>query len=87
MVEPGVAPAVGFATPIPGCFGSPSAPTTWGRLEWLDEDRLNGGESPRDQGTPRRPRKIRSRSDKSHDGALRGGHSRKTECGALRGVN
>ena len=49
MVEPGVAPAVGFATPVPGCFGSPSALTTEGRLQWLDEGRLNGNESFLDQ--------------------------------------
>src|SRR6266700_6449251 len=35
----------GFAATFPGGPGSPSAPTTWGCLQWLDEAWTKGGES------------------------------------------
>jgi len=35
----------GFAATPPGGPGSPSAPTTWGCLQWLDEAWMKGGES------------------------------------------
>jgi hypothetical protein len=48
----------------PGRLGSPTAPTTRGRLRWLDEERMKGGESLPDQESLRRSRKIRSRGEK-----------------------
>ena len=38
-------PRVWFAATPPGGPGSPSAPTTWGRLQWLDAAWMKGGES------------------------------------------
>ena len=38
-----------LVTARPGRLGEPSAPTTWGCLQWLDADRMNAGVSPRDQ--------------------------------------
>src|SRR5712691_7752463 len=35
----------GFAATPPGGPGSPSAPTTWGCLQWLDAAWMKGGES------------------------------------------
>src|SRR5260221_14133999 len=35
----------GFAATPPGGAGSPSAPTTWGCLQWLDAAWTKGGES------------------------------------------
>src|SRR6266700_8418704 len=35
----------GFAATPPGGTGSPSAPTTWGCLQWLDAAWMKGGES------------------------------------------
>jgi hypothetical protein len=39
-----------LASTAPGRLGQPSAPTTWGCLQWLDAGRMNGGGSRRDQG-------------------------------------
>src|SRR6266436_5284656 len=38
-------PRAWFAATPPGGPGSPSAPTTWGCLQWLDEAWMKGGES------------------------------------------
>ena len=49
-----------FARTPPGGLGSLSVPNTWGCPQGLDEDRMNAGESLRDQGRcmpPVRPRK------------------------------
>src|SRR5216684_4691615 len=40
----------GFAATPPGGPGSPSAPTTWGCLQWLDAAWTKGGESRLDAG-------------------------------------
>src|SRR5258707_14680011 len=38
-------PRAWFAATFPGGPGSPSAPTTWGCLQWLDAAWMKGGES------------------------------------------
>jgi len=59
--------ALRLVTSRPGRLGQPSAPTTWGCLQWLDEGRMNGGGSRRDQGAewPRPDPEARSRGAKS----------------------
>ena len=65
-------PRVWFAAMPPGGPGSPSAPTTWGRLQWLDAAWMKGGESCLDtvgrMAFCPRP-EARSRGQKSRDGA------------------
>jgi len=61
-------PRAGFASLPPGGPGQPSAPTTWGRLNWLDAARTKAGESLPDRGPgsgPVRARKLRPRGQKS----------------------
>ena len=60
----GAAPAVMPRTHHPGRPGSPSAPTTRGCLQWLDEVRMKGGESRPDRAMPPHP-EVRSRGPKS----------------------
>ena len=48
-------PRAGFASLPPGGPGQPSAPTTWGRLNWLDAARTKAGESLPDRGPSRAP--------------------------------
>jgi len=65
----------GLVTPLPGGLGPPSAPTTRGRLHWLDAARTKAGESLPDRGPgsgPVRARKLRPRGQKSRCGAPRG---------------
>jgi len=45
----------GLVTPLPGGLGPPSAPTTRGRLHWLDAARTKAGESLPDRGPSRAP--------------------------------
>jgi hypothetical protein len=48
--------------------GPPSVPTTWDRPKGLDEGRMNGGQSLRDQGGRKAPHpapEVRCRSQKS----------------------
>src|SRR5664279_3220842 len=45
----------GLVTPSPGGPGPPSAPTTRGRLHWLDAARTKAGESLPDRGPSRAP--------------------------------
>ena len=45
----------GLVTPSPGGLGPPSAPTTRGRLHWLDAARTKAGESLPDRGPSRAP--------------------------------
>src|SRR5664280_1509877 len=45
----------GLVTPSPGGLGPPSAPTTRGRLHWLDAARTKAGESLPDRGPARAP--------------------------------
>jgi hypothetical protein len=45
----------GLVTPLPGGLGPPSAPTTRGRLNWLDAARTKAGESLPDRGPSRAP--------------------------------
>jgi hypothetical protein len=76
-------PRARFAASLPGGLGSPSAPTTRGCLEWLDEVSMKGGESCPDRGGRMPPvgtRKIRSRGQKSRDGAPRGAASSKGDA-------
>src|SRR5664279_4590342 len=49
------APAGGARNPAPGGLGPPSAPTTRGRLHWLDAARTKAGESLPDRGPRRAP--------------------------------
>jgi hypothetical protein len=49
-------PRAGFASLPPGGPGQPSAPTTWGRLNWLDAARTKAGESLPDRGARLGPR-------------------------------
>src|SRR5664279_2149047 len=49
------APAGGARNPAPGGLGPPSAPTTRGRLHWLDAARTKAGESLPDRGPARAP--------------------------------
>ena len=65
----------GLVTPPPGGPGPPSAPTTRGRLHWLDAARTKAGESLPDRGPGSgsvRARKLRPRGQKSRCGAPRG---------------
>src|SRR5674476_793686 len=58
----------GLVTPLPGGLGPPSAPTTRGRLNWLDAARTKAGERLPDRGPgsgPVRARKLRPRGQKS----------------------
>ena len=50
MVQPSAAPARGFAPSAREALGGPSAPTTRGCLQWLDEEETKGGESLPGQG-------------------------------------
>src|ERR1035437_6524390 len=45
----------GLVTPSPGGLGPPSAPTTRGRLHWLDAARTKAGETLPDRGPSRAP--------------------------------
>ncbi len=68
------APAGGARNPAPGRLGSPSAPTTWGCLRWLDGTG-RAGRKPRDRAGEEfavRVPEARSRRPKSRDGALSG---------------
>ena len=71
-------PRVRLVIARPGRLGSPSAPTTWGCLQWLDADRMNAGESRRDQGGLMPP--VRARK---HGPEVK---SRRQRCAARRRV-
>ena len=64
----GAAPAgrVSQARP-PGGQGSPSVPTTRVCLQWLDEDRTNGGETCRDQGRQTAPVRARKHGPEAEE--------------------
>ena len=63
---------------LPGGLGSPSVPTTWGCLRWLDAGRTNGAKAPGSGGRRvRRPTpEARSRSPKSRGEAPKGAPAR-----------